>query len=118
VLAGAERQAAQHGDLAAAEAAQRAERATGLRAVQLDGVLDDGALAGDAVGVQPVPGPTTSAAGRPVSHAARQAAGVVLPMPISPPTRTVIPSAAAAGPAPGRRRRRRRRARSTAPAHG
>src|SRR5579875_873643 len=42
----------------------------------------------------PVPRPVTSAAGRPVRAATRAAAGVVLPMPMSPVNRHCAPSAA------------------------
>jgi hypothetical protein len=75
VLAGAERQAAQHGDLASAEAAQRAERTTCLRAVQLEGVADDRALALEAVLVQAGAGPDDvggRATGQPRGQAGRR----------------------------------------------
>ena len=41
---------------------------------------------------RPVPGPATSAGSLPVSQHASAVAGVVLPIPISPPTSSVIPS--------------------------
>ena len=43
----------------------------------------------------PVPRPQRSFGSRPVSHAARHVAGVVFAMPMSPPTSTVTPAAAA-----------------------